>query len=274
MPDTRYQIDIAPTIGELPDFTPVHAVGTRLFDAPRFLPPSDFTGDLKSDIQWRGTGGDLWLWPMHGAAQAGEAFVRTVSDPNWQIRSVGDQDGDGRADLLWQHATQGDLWAWLMNGGARVSEPYVGTVSDTNYRIVASGDASGITQSLIPAGRITQGLVASSGYLGASAVGCLLMAAARRDRWTRTILWATGTFMLVTLVIWMRNLFDGVVVLAWAGALVALARKGSGHASRFVLSLLAIQVALDSVYDIRVLFVLDGGYSDAETMAELFLLPS
>ena len=224
MPDTRYQIDIAPTIGELPDFTPVHAVGTRLFDAPRFLPPSDFTGDLKSDIQWRGTGGDLWLWPMHGAAQAGEAFVRTVSD--------------------------------------------------TNYRIVASGDASGITQSQIPAGRITQGLVASSGYLGASAVGCLLMAAARRDRWTRTILWATGTFMLVTLVIWMRNLFDGVVVLAWAGALVALARKGSGHASRFVLSLLAIQVALDSVYDIRVLFVLDGGYSDAETMAELFLLPS
>jgi len=31
---------------------------------------------------------------------------------------------------------------------------------------------------------------------------------------------------------------------------------------------------LDSVYDIRVLFVLDGGYSDAEAMAELFLLPS
>ena len=39
-------------------------------------------------------------------------------------------------------------------------------------------------------------------------------------------------------------------------------------------SLLAIQVALDSVYDIRVLFMGDGGHSDAEAMAKLFLLPS
>ena len=140
--------------------------------------------------------------------------------------------------------------------------------------ILIQPDASGITQSLVPAGRITQGLVASSGYLGASVVGCLLMAAARRDRCTRTILWATGTFMLVTLVIWMRNLFGCVVVLAWAGALVALAREGSGHASRFVLSLLAVQVALDSVYDIRVLFLAGGGHSDAETMATLSRLPS
>ena len=139
--------------------------------------------------------------------------------------------------------------------------------------ILIQPDASGITQSLIPAGRITQGVVASSGYLGASAVGCLLMAAVRRDRWTRTIIWVTGTSMLLTLVIWMRNLFGVVVVLAWAGALVSLARKGSRHAARFALSLLAIQVALNSVYDIRVLFLLDGGHSDAETMASLFLLP-
>jgi hypothetical protein len=40
------------------------------------------------------------------------------------------------------------------------------------------------------------------------------------------------------------------------------------------LSLLAIQVALNSVYDIRVLFLLDRGRSDAATMARLFLLPS
>jgi hypothetical protein len=40
------------------------------------------------------------------------------------------------------------------------------------------------------------------------------------------------------------------------------------------LSFLAIQVALNSVYDIRVLFQIDRGPSDAVTMARLFLLPS
>jgi hypothetical protein len=50
--------------------------------------------------------------------------------------------------------------------------------------------------------------------------------------------------------------------------------KGMANAVRFLLSLLAIHVALNSVYDIRVLFVIDRGQSDAATMARLFLLPS
>ena len=63
-------------------------------------------------------------------------------------------------------------------------------------------------------------------------------------------------------------------MLVWGVALVALARQGIGNAARFLLSLLAIQVALNSLYDIRVLFLIDGGPSDAATMARLFLLPS
>ena len=140
--------------------------------------------------------------------------------------------------------------------------------------ITIATDASGVTQSLVPASRIIQGLVASSGYLGASVAGCLLLAAARRAAWARAIIWAVGAFMLLTLVIWIRNLFGLVVVATWGLALVALARKGSGNVSRFVLSLLAIQVALDSIYDIRVLLLRDGGHSDAEAMARLFLLPA
>jgi peptidase M50B-like protein len=100
------------------------------------------------------------------------------------------------------------------------------------------------------------------------------MAATRVEEWARAVVWTVGALMLLTLVVWMRNLFGFVVVLAWGAGLVALARKAGGEASRFVLSLLAIQVALDSVYDIRVLFHVDGGHSDAETMATLFLLPA
>ena len=140
--------------------------------------------------------------------------------------------------------------------------------------ITIDPDTSGLTQGLAPAGRLARGLVASSGYLGAAVVGCLLMAATRVEKWAHVILAGIGAFMLLTLVLWMRNVFGAVVVLVWGIALIALARQGIGNAARFLLSLLAIQVALNSLYDIRGLFLVDGGPSDAHTMAGLFLLPS
>jgi hypothetical protein len=139
--------------------------------------------------------------------------------------------------------------------------------------ITIQPDTSGLTRSLVPAGRIVQGLVASAGYLAASLVGCLLMAATRVPKRARPILTGIGAFMLFTLVFWMRNLFGALVVVAWAAALLALARRETGRAPRFVLSVLAVQVALNAVYNIRVLFLVHGP-SDAQTMARLFLLPA
>jgi hypothetical protein len=139
--------------------------------------------------------------------------------------------------------------------------------------ITIAPNASGLTQSLVPVGRTARALVASSGYLGAAVVGCLLMAATRVEKWAHLILLSLGALMLLTLVFWVRNLFGICVVLAWGVALITLARKGMANAVRFLLSLLAVQVALNSVYDIRILFLIDRGPSDATTMARLFLLP-
>jgi hypothetical protein len=140
--------------------------------------------------------------------------------------------------------------------------------------IAIEPDTSGLTRSLIPTGRIARALVSSAGYLGASVVGCLLMAATRVESRARAILWTIGALMLVTIVIWIRNPFGFAAVLAWGVALILLARRPSGNGTRFLLSLLAIQVALNAVYDIRVLFGPHRGFSDADGMARLFLLPS
>jgi hypothetical protein len=140
--------------------------------------------------------------------------------------------------------------------------------------ITIAPDTSGLTHSLIPASRAARALVASSGYLGAAIVGCLLMAATRVERRAPSILRGLGVFMLATVVFWMRNLFGIVVVLAWGAGLMALSKRGRSQAARFLLSLLAIQVALNAVYDIRVLFLVEGGPSDAATMARLFLFPA
>lgn len=140
--------------------------------------------------------------------------------------------------------------------------------------ITIAPDTSGLTQSLVPDSRFARGVVASSGYLGAAVVGCLLLAATRVEKWAHVILLALGVFMLATVVVWMRNLFGIAIVLGWGVALIALAKTRVPHVVRFLLSLLAIQVALNAVFDIRVLFQIDHGPSDAVTMSTLFLLPS
>lgn len=135
-------------------------------------------------------------------------------------------------------------------------------------------DTSGLTRSLMPASRLAQGIVASAGYLGASIIGCCLLAAARVPRRAQPILWGIGAFMLLTLVLWIRNLFGAMVVLAWAAALLVLGRRRDrGGVAAFVLGVLAIQVALNAVFDIRMLFFVRG-QSDAATMAHLFLVPA
>jgi len=140
--------------------------------------------------------------------------------------------------------------------------------------ITIQPNTTGLTQSLVPSGLIEQGAVSSAGYLGASVVGCFLIAATRVKKMARPILLATGALMFGTLVVWMRNPFGMAMVFAWGTVLVSLGLAGGGTFSRFVLSLLAIQVALDAVYDIRVLFLVHGANSDADAMAKLFLLPS
>src|SRR5262245_9498326 len=140
--------------------------------------------------------------------------------------------------------------------------------------ITIQPDTSGLTRSLVPSSRVAGGLVASSGYLGATLVGCLLLAAARVRKWTRGILWTIGALMLLTVLVWIRNPFGIVAVIAGGVALLALGEKGSRGALQFGLSLLAIQVALNAVFDIRVLFHLERAPSDAQTMARLFLVPA
>jgi len=160
---------------------------------------------------------------------------------------------------------------WVHECGHAVATVLVG---GSVQAITIAPDTSGLTLGLVPSSILARGLVASAGYLGASLVGCLLTAATRVERWAHTILLAAGACLLLTAVLWMRNAFGFVVVLAWGAALVALGRRGASDAARFVLGLLAVQVALNAVFDLRVLFLVTGGASDAQTMARLFLLPA
>lgn len=140
--------------------------------------------------------------------------------------------------------------------------------------ITIQPDTSGLTRSLMPASVLAQALVASAGYLTASIVGCSLLTASRVDRRAKPILWGIGAFMLVTVVLWIRNLFGAVAVVLWAVGLLLLGgRRATKGVAGFAISVLAIQVSLNAVFDIRTLFLVRGA-SDAATMARLTGAPS
>ncbi len=67
-----------------------------------------------------------------------------MADPHWTIHGVGDVNGDGYADLVWQHS-QGWLAVWYMRGTAVVGTRYlsIDRVSDPNWQIVGVTDTNG-----------------------------------------------------------------------------------------------------------------------------------
>jgi hypothetical protein len=88
----------------------------------------DFDGDGKTDILWRNsTSGQVYIWLMNGTTIAGNASPASPTPESsteccvgvgdgWSILDVGDFDGDGKSDILWQQLSTGQVYIWLMNG--------------------------------------------------------------------------------------------------------------------------------------------------------------
>jgi hypothetical protein len=103
----------------------------------------DFNGDGYADILWRNTTtGDVAIWEMNGTTilNANAAGVGNVAT-NWSVVGVGDFNGDGKADILWQNNNNGNMAIYLMNGTTITSSATFANLGA--YSVVGIGDFNG-----------------------------------------------------------------------------------------------------------------------------------
>jgi hypothetical protein len=96
----------------------------------------DFEGNGNTDILLQRTQngvpntGDLWLWQMNGTQLANSVEIGDPG-PGWQVANLGDYNGDGKTDILFQgDSTQGNLgpvMVWEMNGNQIASSSTIGS---------------------------------------------------------------------------------------------------------------------------------------------------
>ena len=112
----------------------------------RIAATADINGDGKADFVWQHANGWLAVWYMNGPNLAGSELLNPaqVADPNWKIVGTGDFNGDGKADLVWQHK-DGGLALWYLSGPNLVGSALLNPaqVADPNWKIVGTGDFNG-----------------------------------------------------------------------------------------------------------------------------------
>lgn len=53
---------------------------------------------------------------MNGSTVKSGAPTQWQIDNSWIVASIGDYNGDGKSDILWQQTTTGNTYVWELNG--------------------------------------------------------------------------------------------------------------------------------------------------------------
>ena len=84
---------------------------------------ADLNGDGSPDIVFQNSSsGDIYIWYMSGTRMIARSYLNTPNPGNgWRVAAIGDLNGDGRPDIVFQHASSGNVYVWYMRGDTMVS---------------------------------------------------------------------------------------------------------------------------------------------------------
>ena len=100
----------------------------------------DFNGDGRSDILWMNDSGGLvdWLGTANGGFAGNGANSNTRVASGWHVVGIGDFNGDGFSDILWQNGSRVVDWLGTQTGG------FTGNGANSSGTVSASWQVAGI----------------------------------------------------------------------------------------------------------------------------------
>jgi hypothetical protein len=104
--------------------TNTHDIFVRRFDIGLGGPPpppeevtNDFNFDGVSDVLWRNTSGELYVWNSQNTDGAFLGQTLGLVGNDWDVQATGDYNGDGQADILFRN-TDGRVYLYHSTGSA------------------------------------------------------------------------------------------------------------------------------------------------------------
>ena len=129
-----------------------YVASTQWLNAPAVTDPAwriggtgDINGDGYADLVWQNSNdGTVAAWLMRGTQVLGTSVLNySPVNTSWKIRGVADVNGDGKADIIWQHDA-GWLAVWQMNGYNATATLFLSVprMLDPNWVIAGAGDVN------------------------------------------------------------------------------------------------------------------------------------
>lgn len=107
----------------------------------------DLNGDGHPDLLWRhDQQGWLTYWFLQNDTVIGTGYlsINQLADFTWQVKGLGDVDGDGFDDIVWEH-NDGKVLVWRMRGATVVAPEWfsIPSVNSTSWQVVGVTDLNG-----------------------------------------------------------------------------------------------------------------------------------